>query len=145
MMRSARILLVEDDPGDQELVWRALQDCVDIDLRIASDGEEALDYLFHRGRYVEHGSAPRPDLILLDLNLPGTSGIQVLRAMKQDQRLRRTPVVVLTTSAKTPDIEQSYALGCNSYVVKPLEAHAFFKTCRDLANYWFALVALPVD
>lgn len=140
----ARILLVEDDPGDQELTRRGLERRGSrAELRIVSDGDEALEYLFHRGRFEDPAAAPRPHLILLDLNLPGTCGSQVLRATKQDTELRHTPVVVLSTSAAQRDIDESHELGCNSYVVKPLDAHGFMTAVQDLYDYWFEVAELP--
>jgi CheY-like chemotaxis protein len=142
--RSPRILLIEDDAGDQEITRRALsRDGFQADLRVVQDGKEALDYLFHRGRYRDAATSPRPDLILLDLNLPGTSGKEVIEAAKGDDQLRSTPVAVVTTSARVQDIRESYELGCNSYLIKPLEAHRYIGALRDLYTYWFALVALP--
>ncbi len=143
--RSARILLIEDDPADQELTRRALREAegLSIDLRIAADGGEALDYLFQRGDFADPERAPRPDLVLLDLNLPGTPGKRVLEAIKSDAKLRALPIVVLTTSARRRDIQESYELGCNSYVVKPLDAHQFFRVFGELCSYWLDVVALP--
>lgn len=142
--KTPQVLLIEDDPGDQEITRRALhREGFHAELHVVADGKEALDYLFERGRYAEPGTAPRPDLILLDLNLPGVSGKEVLAAAKRDEGLRRTPVVVVTTSARTQDVDDSYDLGCNSYVVKPLEADRFIAALREIYTYWFALVALP--
>ncbi len=140
--RPPRILLVEDDAADRELTRRALEaeGTAPAVLDEAADGEEALDRLFRRGPFA---AAPRPDLVLLDLNLPRASGKGVLAALKGDPELRRIPVVVLTTSARPRDIQESYALGCNSYLVKPLDAHQFFRSFRALARYWFTTVALP--
>ena len=110
------------------------------ELAVAWDGEEALDYLFRRGRFE---AAARPDLVLLDLNLPRSTGREVLAALKADAALRETPVVVLTTSARPRDIDEAYALGCNSYVVKPLDARQFFRSFHAIYRYWFRTVALP--
>jgi len=135
-----RILLVEDDPGDQELTRRAVQrHPARAELRVIGDGGQALEYLRGRG---EHASAPVPSLVLLDLNLPGIDGKRLLEAAKGDPRLRRTPVVVLSTSAREDDIRESYELGCNSYVVKPTDAHAFMAAVHELLTYWFEIVAL---
>ena len=142
--RLAVILLAEDDPGDQELTRRALEeDVVRVDLRIVSDGDEALDYLFHRGQYAEKGAAPRPDLILLDLNMPKRNGREVLEVLKACEDLCRIPVVVLTTSQQETDIVATYDLGCNSYVQKPVELDQFIDVVRKLGNYWFEIVTLP--
>ena len=139
--RLAVILLAEDDPGDQELTRRALEeDVLRVDLRIVSDGEEALDYLFQRGPY---RAAPRPDLILLDLNMPKRNGREVLEVLKASPELCRIPVVVLTTSQQEADIIATYDLGCNSYVQKPVELDQFINVVRKLGNYWFEIVTLP--
>lgn len=138
------ILLIEDDPGDQELTRRALQnDVLRSDLRIVENGEEALDYLYRRGRFAARGAAPRPDLILLDLNMPRMGGREVLSQIKHDPELGRIPVVVLTTSIQETDIVKSYDLGCNSYIHKPVDIEQFIRVIRQLENYWFELVTLP--
>jgi len=140
------ILLVEDDPGDQELTRRALEEHFDsLDLRIANDGEEAIDYLLKRGSYQDSLDAPRPDLILLDLNMPKIDGKQVLAELKKQQTLKGIPVVVLTTSQRDEDIVQSYALGCNSFITKPVTAEGFWNAMKQLSIYWFELVHLPTD
>ena len=137
----ACILVIEDDPGDQEITRRALQrDGFLADLQIVSDGTQAMDYLLWRGSYA---NAPVPDLILLDLNLPGMNGKQLLQSMKEDRTLRSTPVVVVSTSAREQDIRDCYELGCNSYAIKPLEAHRFIEQLRAIFTYWIGLVALP--
>jgi CheY-like chemotaxis protein len=137
-------LLAEDDPGDQELTRRALEeDVLRVDLRIVSDGEEALDYLFQRGDYSEAEAAPRPDLILLDLNMPKRTGREVLEVLKASPDLCRIPVVVLTTSQQEADIVATYDLGCNSYVQKPVELDQFIDVVRKMGNYWFEIVTLP--
>jgi CheY-like chemotaxis protein len=138
------ILLVEDDPGDQELTRRALQgDLLRTDLQIVENGEEALDYLYRRGRFAAREAAPRPDLILLDLNMPRLGGREVLAHIKHDPELGRIPVVVLTTSTQETDIVKSYDLGCNSYIHKPVDIEQFIRVIRQLENYWFELVTLP--
>lgn len=142
--RNAVILLAEDDPGDQELTRRALRDDVlPADLRIVGNGEEALAYLRCEGRYTDETVAPRPDLILLDLNMPGMNGREVLHVIKGDDGLARIPVVVLTTSAQEADIQQSYQLGANSYIEKPADMAQFAKIIRQLGRYWFDVVTLP--
>ena len=138
------ILLAEDDPGDQELTRRALQhDVVRADLRIVADGEEALDYLLGRDKYAEPESAPTPDLILMDLNMPKLSGRDVLAELKEHADLCRIPVVVLTTSQQEADILRSYDLGCSSYIQKPVDINQFIEVVRQLGNYWFEVVTLP--
>lgn len=142
--RRAAILLVEDDPADQELARRALTgDVLDTDLRIVSDGSEAMDYLYRQGSYADPASSPRPDLILLDLNMPRMDGRQVLARVRHDPDLRRIPVVVLTTSSDEDDVSRSYDLGCNSYITKPLEMDGFHDCMRGLGAYWFRLAKLP--
>lgn len=142
--KSAIILLVEDDPDDQELTKRALEGSkLRNELRVVDDGEQALDYLFHRDEFADPERYPRPDLILLDLNLPKLDGRAVLREIKQSPDLRRIPVVILTTSSQEEDILRSYDLGVNSYITKPLHMEGFIKVVRDLERYWFELVVLP--
>lgn len=139
----AVILLVDDDPGDQELTRRALMGGgLRVDLRVAQDGEEALDYLNQRGRF-EGGNAPFPDLLLLDLNMPKLDGREVLKSIKADPRLRKLPVLVMTTSRQETDIVRSYDLGCNSFVTKPVDVDEFLRAVRDLGEYWLRLVTLP--
>ncbi len=141
--RRARILLIEDDPGDQELTRRALlRDGILADVEVLADGEQALDHLLRRGAHAG-SETPRPDLILLDLNLPKVPGRQVLEEVRKHPELRHTPIVVVSTSARHRDIQDSYALGCNSYLVKPLEAHRYMKALQELYAYWFETVALP--
>lgn len=142
--KPAVVLLVEDDPGDQELTRRALtQNPFKVDLRIASDGEEALDYLYRRGAYGDPGSAPFPDLVLLDLNMPKLDGRAVLDTIKSDAKLRSLPVIILTTSQYEVDILRSYHLGCNSFITKPVTADGFIGAIRELRSYWFELVTFP--
>lgn len=146
LMRRAVILLVEDDPEDQELSRRALQDdVVRTDLHVVSDGEAALDYLHNRGAFADRRSAPRPDLMLLDLNLPRIDGREVLRQMRADPQLRRIPVVVFTTSRQEEDIIRSYDLGCNSFISKPIAIDEFISTIRHLGAYWLELVTLSPE
>jgi len=147
MERRARVLLVEDNPADQALTRRALEagdsEGVVCELRVVSDGEEALDYLHGEGRYAEPGLAPRPDLVLLDLNMPKLSGREVLKRMKADGRLDTIPVVVLTTSYHEEDITCSYKLGCSSFINKPVDIGEFVAALRQVGDYWFNLVVLP--
>jgi CheY-like chemotaxis protein len=139
--KSAVILLAEDDPGDQELARRALQeDVLRTDLHIVSNGEAALDFLHRRGAFAGAVQAPRPDLILLDLNMPRIDGKQVLRHIREDESLRRIPVVVLTTSRQEEDIVRSYDLGCSSFITKPIQIDNFIRVIRELGSYWLELV-----
>lgn len=142
--KPAVILLVEDDAGDQELTRRALGNgSVRSDLHIVQDGEEALDYLYHRGLHADPDAAPRPDLILLDLNLPKLDGQKVLELLRSDPQLRRLPVVVLTTSHQDEDVLRSYDLGVNSYIAKPVDLAELTAVIRTLETYWFQTVLLP--
>jgi len=131
------ILLVEDNPNDAELTQRALRkNDLDAQLDIARDGAEALEYLL--------SSRPKPKVIFLDLKLPKIDGIEVLRRLRADPRTKSIPVVVLTSSQEERDIEESYRLGVNSYVVKPVEFDQFFKTVSDLGKYWLVLNKSPL-
>lgn len=142
-VKPAVILLVEDDPGDQELTRRALEDGdIAHELHVVEDGEEALDYLFRRGRYSGSGSCPKPDLILLDLNLPKLNGRQVLEQIQGNTELKRIPVVILTTSQQEKDIQQCYDSGASSYIVKPVGIDDFIRMVHCIDEYWFEVVRL---
>lgn len=139
----AVILLVEDDPGDQELIRRALAEVAVLhELHVVEDGEAALDLVLCRGRYAEPSGWPMPDLILLDFNLPKLNGIQVLRQIKRDARLQRTPVIVLSTSQQQKDIRQCYDAGASSYIVKPVLLDDFIRMIRCIDEYWLKTVQL---
>jgi len=140
----AVILLVEDNPADQELIRRAVEKVtIRKELRIVGDGEEALDYLFRRGKYQAPANSPRPDLLLLDLNLPRVNGYQVLEEIRADSKLRPMPVLVLTTSRQEKDIIRSYELGCNSYITKPTGLDQLTGLVQAIEKYWFETVVLP--
>lgn len=142
--KPAVILLVEDDPGDQELTRRALDEGKFLNtLHIVEDGEEALEYLHREGKYADAKTSPRPDLILLDLNLPKLNGKQVLEKIRQDPELRRLCVVVLTTSRHEEDVLRSYDLGVNSYINKPVDLNQLTRLIHALEAYWFQVVVLP--
>lgn len=142
--KPAIVLLVEDDLADQELTKRALvDDFLRVDLRIVNSGNEAMDYLLNRGKYADVRDAPRPDLVLLDLNLPGMNGREVLEAIRSDASLRKLVVVVLTTSGQDEDVIRSYELNCHSYITKPVQVDRFVSTLRSLGRYWLQLVTLP--
>ena len=111
-------------------------------LYIANDGEEALDYMYRRGAYENPKSSPRPDLILLDLNMPKLDGRAVLKQIKSDPELRQIPVIVLSTSSQEEDILRSYDLGVNSYITKPTHMDGFIKAIQEIESYWFNLVVL---
>jgi CheY-like chemotaxis protein len=141
--KPAIILLAEDDPGDQELTRRALAEGnIRNELHIVKDGEEALDYLLHRGPYANPTTAPRPDLLLLDLNMPKIDGLQVLQRIRAEERLRRLAVVVLTTSQDEEDIIRTYDLGANSYITKPMDLQKLMQVIQALKVYWFEIVVL---
>ncbi len=142
--RSITIVLADDDPEDRSLAEEALKESRLVnDLRFVEDGEELLAYLQHRGRYSDPESAPRPGVILLDLNMPRMDGREALRAIKGDPQLRRIPVVVLTTSRAEEDIHRSYDLGVNSFIIKPVTFDALVEIMRSLAVYWLEIVEIP--
>ena len=135
------ILLVEDNPGDVRLTTEALKDSkVRNTLNVAADGVEALEYLRREGKF---SAMTRPDLILLDLNLPRKTGIEVLAEIKDDERLRRIPVVILTTSSAEEDIVKSYNLHANCYITKPVDLTQFINIVQSIDNFWFTIVKLP--
>jgi two-component system, response regulator len=138
------ILVVEDSPEDFETTERAFRRAGlrQRMLRCAT-GDEALDFLHRRGCYEDPASSPRPSIILLDLNLPGTDGRDVLSEIKRAETLAEIPVVVLTTSADRRDVTACYAAGANSYVQKPVDLDAFMQAIRRLSEYWFDVVILP--
>lgn len=141
---SQPILLVEDSPEDYEATVRAFRKSgLKNPIHRCEDGEEALDYLFRRGRYADPGTSPCPGVILLDLNLPGTDGRQVLTEIKEDERLKKIPVVVLTTSVDERDIDACYRAGANSYIQKPVDVDGFVKAIERLNGWWFEVVILP--
>ncbi|GAB7106603.1 response regulator [Streptomyces phaeofaciens JCM 4814] len=135
------VLLVEDDPGDELMTREAFEDNkIGNTLHVARDGEEALDFLYRRGGFTD---APRPDLILLDLNLPKYDGRQVLEKIKSDPDLSHIPVVVLTTSAAEEDILRSYKLHANAYVTKPVDLDQFIAAVRQIDDFFVQVVRLP--
>ncbi len=144
MPHSQPILLVEDSPEDFEATQRAFRKSgLKNTLLRCEDGDEALDYLHRRGKYADPASSPRPGVILLDLNLPGTDGRQVLSEVKNNEHLHDIPVVVLTTSADERDISACYRAGANSYIQKPVDIDGFMKAIERLNGYWFEVVILP--
>ena len=143
--RSITILMADDDADDRTFARNALEcsrlaNC----LRCVEDGEELLEYLNRRGRYAAPDSAPRPGLILLDLNMPRVDGREALQAIKADSDLRRIPIVILTTSHAEEDIYRSYDLGANSFISKPVTFAGLVEVMRDLGRYWFEIVELPL-
>jgi CheY-like chemotaxis protein len=140
------ILLADDDEEDRMLAADALEESrVVNDLRFVEDGEDLLDYLYHRGKYTAAGSSPTPGLILLDLNMPRKDGREALREIKADPDLRRIPVVVLTTSKAEEDIYRTYDLGANSFITKPVSFDGLVAVMRDIGRYWIEIVELPPD
>jgi two-component system response regulator len=138
------ILLVEDNPRDTELMLRALRKRNLINrLFVAEDGEEALDFLFRRGKHAQRDKSCHPKVVLLDLKLPKLGGLEVLRAIRNDESTRATPVVVVTSSKEDPDIETAYQLGVNSYVVKPIEFDAFVEAMSQVGLYWLLVNQSP--
>ncbi|MCT6779329.1 MULTISPECIES: response regulator [Streptomyces] len=135
------VLLVEDDPGDELMTREAFEDNkIRNTLHVVRDGQEALDFLYRRGEYTE---APRPDLVLLDLNLPKYDGRQVLEQIKGDPALSLIPVVVLTTSSAEEDILRSYKLHANAYVTKPVDLDQFIAAVRQIDEFFVTVVRLP--
>lgn len=139
--RAIEILLVEDDPGDELITREAFEhNKLKNRLHVAHDGEEGLDFLYRRGQYAD---APRPDLILLDLNLPKYDGRQLLEKVKSDPDLARIPIVVLTTSSAEEDILRSYQLHANAYVTKPVDLDQFVNAVRQIDEFFIQVVRLP--
>lgn len=138
-----RILLVEDNPKDIELTLAALgEHNLANEVVVARDGAEALDYLNHRGAFKERSDG-EPAVIFLDLKLPKVDGLEVLRQLKADARLRLLPVVIVTSSREEPDIQRGYELGANAYVVKPIDFQQFVETIRELGLFWAILNEPP--
>jgi CheY-like chemotaxis protein len=138
------ILMADDDPDDRLLTADALKEGRLInDIRFVENGEELLAYLRKQGKFAAPADAPRPGLILLDLNMPRMDGRTVLKEIKQDPDLRTIPVVVLTTSKDDEDVYRSYDLGVNSYIVKPVTFEALVDILQTLEKYWFEIVELP--
>jgi len=138
------ILLVEDNPADEELTVKALKkNNLANKLVIVRDGVEALDFLFAGGNYSKRNISNRPKLILLDLKLPKIDGLEVLKKIKSDDRMRAIPVVVLTSSNQEKDIVESYKLGVNSYLVKPIDFDNFTKSIAEIGLYWVLLNKPP--
>lgn len=139
------ILICDDDEDDRMLTRQALDDShISNNVRFVEDGEQLLDYLFQRGAYAgEVGLAPRPGLILLDLNMPKLDGREALKVIKEDPALRDIPVVVLTTSRLDEDIARSYKLGVNSFITKPVTFSGLVEAMNVLGRYWLEIVELP--
>lgn len=144
MNGEAKILLVEDDPQDVELTLRAFRsENVQSRIEVVRDGEEALDYLFCRGEYKARSPGQPPTLVLLDLKLPKIGGLQVLQELKSSAEYHSIPVIMLTSSGEPRDIAESYRLGVNSYIQKPVDIGEFRKAIRALALYWLGVNRSP--
>ncbi len=141
--RQIEVLLVEDNPGDARLTKIALEEGkMHIHLNVVEDGVEAMAFLRKQGKYAK---VAHPDLVLLDLNLPKKSGIEVLAEIKADETLKRIPVVILTTSQADKDILKAYELYANCYITKPVDFDQFVKIVQSIENFWFTIVKLPSD
>jgi CheY-like chemotaxis protein len=141
--RRVDVLLVEDNPGDVRLTQEALKDGrVMVNLTVAADGVEAMEILKRQGI---HASKPRPDLILLDLNLPRKNGREVLEEIKADDDLKRIPVIVMTTSKAEQDIHKVYNLNANCYITKPVDLDEFLNVVRSIEDFWLTIVTLPKE
>ncbi len=141
LVKPVNILLVEDNPGDADLAREALESSkVNNELRVVGDGVEAMSFLRQEGEY---SGMPRPDLILLDLNLPKKDGRQVLEEIKGDDDLKRIPVVILTTSKAEEDVLKSYNLHANCYITKPIDLNQFLHVVKSIEDFWLSIVILP--
>lgn len=141
--RPVRVLLVEDNPGDVVLTREGLKDGkIHITMDVVGDGQAALDFLRRRPPYTE---AQRPDVVLLDLNLPGKDGREVLHQIRNDPQLETLPVVILTMSDDESDIQQAYKLRANCYITKPVDFEQFVKIVRQIDSFWFTIVQLPAE
>jgi len=143
--KSITILLADDDADDRMMASDALEESrLANDLRCVEDGEELMDYLHRRGRFAPPNEAPRPGLILLDLNMPRKDGREALKEIKAEPELRSIPVIVLTTSKAEEDIYRTYDLGVNSFITKPVNFESLVAVMKALGKYWFEIVELPV-
>ncbi len=143
-MKTKKILLVEDNPDDVQLTLRALKKSkIMNEVIVAQDGVEALDYLFSTGKYAGHDADEKPQVVLLDLKMPKMDGLEVLQRIRKDERTRVLPVVVLTTSNEDRDRVESYKLGANSYIRKPVDFNQFAGAVQQLGLYWLVLNEAP--
>ena len=143
-MNKKIILLVEDNPDDEALTIRALKkNNIGNELHVAHDGVEALDFIFCTGQHADRDPLDQPQVILLDLKLPKVDGLEVLRRIRTDERTRRLPVVILTSSNEQQDLVNSYNLGVNSYIRKPVDFNEFITAVRQLGLYWLVLNETP--
>lgn len=146
MKRPINILYADDDEDDRMLTRDALRESrLANTLFTVHDGEELVDFLKHRGKFADEAKAPRPDIILLDLQMPRKNGREALEEIKKDPELRRIPVVILTTSKSEEDIVRTYDLGASSYITKPVTFGSMVEIVRGLGRYWFEIVTLPEE
>ncbi len=139
------ILMADDDEDDCMLAQEALTESrLANDLHFVRDGEQLMDYLYHRGEYTHGDRSPRPGLILLDLNMPRKDGREALKQIKADPDLRRIPIVILTTSRADEDVYRSYDLGANSFITKPVTFSGLVEVMKTIGKYWFEIVELPL-
>jgi CheY-like chemotaxis protein len=144
--RPITILIADDDPEDRMLAAEALKESrLANDVRFVEDGEELVDYLTYRGRFANPDDAPRPGVILLDLNMPRKDGREALREIKANADLRRIPIIVLTTSKAEIDIYRSYDLGVNSFIVKPVTFDSLVEVMHVIGRYWFEIVEISAE
>ena len=141
-----KILLVEDNPDHVMLIKNVLEENnLRNEIYVVTDGQEALDYMYHRGKYADESKVPRPGLILLDLKLPKVDGFEVLSQLKSDPELKSIPIIILTTSSQDEEIVRGYALGANSYVAKPVKFSEFADKIKNLQLYWVLVNTLPKE
>ena len=141
LQKTINLLLVEDNPADIRLTEEALKEgSIPVSLSVATDGQQAVDFVYRRGKYI---NAPRPDLILLDLNLPRKSGREVLSEIKGDPDLKRIPILVMTTSTAEQDVARAYSLNANCYIAKPLELSEFISVVQSIEDFWLTRASLP--
>ncbi len=144
MKREAKILLVDDNKMDVELALDAFREARLINkVHVVYNGKDALDYIFGRGKYSDRNTYPLPDIILLDLKMPGISGLDVLKEIKSSHKYRRIPVIILTSSRDEGDLAMGYDLGANSYLVKPISFNGFIKVMKKVIDYWLSLNIEP--
>jgi len=145
-LKEVQILIVEDNPHDAEMAMRAFKkNNLANNILVVNDGQAALDYLFAQGKYAEIGELQRPKMILLDLKLPKISGLEVLKEVKANPKTKLIPVIMLTSSKEEEDIIESYQLGVNSYIVKPVDFEKFVDAVKELGLYWLVLNQYPYD